>query len=125
MKFAKLTFRVAGIWGFLVIIPMYFLYNLIGKQDPPALSHPHFYFGWLGVTLAWQVAFLIIGSDPVRYRPIMIAAMLEKFGFAAAVAVLLVLKAINVQEAVMAVPDAILLVLFLLAYRKTGPALRS
>lgn len=43
------------------------------------------------MTLAWQIAFLIVASDPLRYRPIMIAAIVEKFGYVAA----LVLLAIN------------------------------
>ena len=119
MRFAKLTFRFAGIWGLAVIIPMYFLYNFIGRQDPPALSHPHFYFGWLGVTVAWQVLFLILSSDPVRYRPMMLAASLEKVGFVLAVCVLLALKMVNNQEAMTALPDAFWMVLFVVAYRKT------
>jgi hypothetical protein len=35
MKFAKIIFWIAGIWGVLVLAPLYFMFNLIGRQDPP------------------------------------------------------------------------------------------
>jgi len=57
-------------------------------QYPPAINRPEFYYGFAGVTLAWQVMFLVIASDPVRYRTAMLPAVLEKAGFAIAVPVL-------------------------------------
>lgn len=56
MKFAKMVFRIAGIWGLLVITPLYFMFNLIGKKDPPPITHPGFFYGFVGVALAWLVA---------------------------------------------------------------------
>src|SRR5581483_2072394 len=79
MRFARIVFRVAGIWGFVILTPIYFMYDRIGQQYPPPLTHPDFFYGFIGVALVWQVAFLIISTDPVRFRPMMIAAMLEKF----------------------------------------------
>ena len=79
MKFAKIVFLVAGIWGVLVITPLFFLFDLIGKNDPPAITHPGFYYGFACVTLAWQIAFLVISRDPVRLRPMMIPCMLKNF----------------------------------------------
>ena len=35
MKFAKIVFWIAAIWGFLVITPLYFMFDLIAKNDPP------------------------------------------------------------------------------------------
>src|SRR5690242_11290562 len=104
MRFATLTFRAAGIVGLLTILPMYFLYDSISRKDPPALNHPQFYFGFLGVTLAWQILFLILSTDPVRYRPMMIPAILEKLGFLSAVAVLVSLNMMSAQQAVVTVP---------------------
>ena len=63
MRFAKVVFYVAGAWGFLILVPMYFLLDTVGRQAPPAVTHPEFYFGFIGVALAWQVAFFVIGSD--------------------------------------------------------------
>ena len=64
MKFAKIVFYAAGIWGILVLTPLYFLFDRIGRQDPPPITHPGFYYGFVGVALAWQIAFLIIAPTP-------------------------------------------------------------
>src|SRR5258708_3716735 len=85
MKFEKVVFWVAGIWGLVVITPLYFLFDLIGKQDPPAITHPGFYYGFAGCALAWQIAFICIGRDPVRLRVMMIPSVVEKFTFGVAV----------------------------------------
>jgi hypothetical protein len=72
MKFAKVVFWIAGIWGVMELTPLFFMFDTIGRQDPPAITHPQFYFGFLGVALAWQFVFLVIATDPLRYRPIMV-----------------------------------------------------
>ena len=38
--------------------------------------------------MAWQIAFLIIGSSPARFRLLMIPSILEKFGHVVTVAAL-------------------------------------
>jgi hypothetical protein len=43
----------------------------IGQDQPPAITHPEFYYGFVGVATTWQVTFLIIRRDPKRYRPLM------------------------------------------------------
>jgi len=52
MRFAKVVFTIAGIYGVLVITPLFFVYDLIGKNDPPPITHPGFYYGFTCVTLA-------------------------------------------------------------------------
>jgi hypothetical protein len=84
MHFARWTFRLAGIYGLLVMTPQLFLEAQVGRDYPPPITHPEYFYGFVGVALAWQVAFLIIGQDPVRYRPIMLAAVIEKVSFGAA-----------------------------------------
>lgn len=88
MKFARVVFAIAGIWGVLIVTPLYFTRDLIGRQYPPPITHPDFYYGFVSVTLVWQLAFLLIATDPVRFRPIMVAAMLEKFVYIAAMTTL-------------------------------------
>jgi hypothetical protein len=80
MKFAKIVFLVAGIWGVLLLAPLYFLFDMIGTRDPPPITHPAFFYGFAGLGLAWQVAFFVIARDPLRFRPIMIPSILEKLG---------------------------------------------
>jgi hypothetical protein len=122
MRFAKIAFRVAGVWGILVLIPLYFLFDQPPAVYRPTLSYPFTYYGFLGVAMAWQVAFLIIASDPVRYRPLMIAAMLEKFGHVATGAVLYAQAQIAAPEFRTVVPDLVLGALFVIAYRRTSTA---
>src|SRR5580693_2016569 len=88
MKFAKIVFWIAGIWGLLVITPLYFFFDLIGRNDPPAITHPGFFYGFVGCALAWQVAFCFMATDPFRYRPLMIPSILEKATYAVAIIVL-------------------------------------
>ena len=81
MKIATWVFRIAGAIGLLQIVPLYFYEAQLAVDMPPALNHPEYYYGMIGVTLAWQVAFLLISTDPLRYRPLMPVAMLEKASF--------------------------------------------
>ena len=76
--FARRVFTVAGIYGLVVLVPFYFLERWLGENRPPAITHAEFYYGFAGVAVAWQVAFLIIGRDPVRYRLLMLPAILAK-----------------------------------------------
>jgi len=88
MKFAKYTFLVAGVYGLLVLVPQYFLETKNGIDYPPPINHPEYFYGFVGIAVAWQLAFLVISRDPVRYRPMMIPAIVEKFTFGVATAVL-------------------------------------
>ena len=89
MKFAKIVFWIAGIWGVLMLTPLYFIFDMIGRNDPPPITHPAFYYGFVSVGLAFQVVFIVIARDPVRLRPMMIPSMLEKFGYGATLLVAL------------------------------------
>ncbi len=95
MTFAKWTFRLAGIYGLLVLVPMYFFEQKIGRDFPPAITHPEHFYGFLGVAVAWQFAFLLLAQDPVRYRPLMLVAVLEKAGYGIATVVLFSLGRIS------------------------------
>ena len=116
MRFAKAVFWVAGIWGILMITPLYFIFELIGKKDPPAITHPGFYYGFVGVALAWQIAFLVIARDPVRLRPMMIPSMVEKFSYAITVVALVMQGRMHGSDLVFAGTDLSLGVLFVIAY---------
>jgi hypothetical protein len=121
MKFAKVVFWVAGIWGVVVITPLYFMFDLIGRQDPPAITHPGFYYGFVGCALAWQIAFICIGRDPVRLRVMMIPSVVEKFTFGVAVVALVMQGRMHSGDLVFAATDLTLGVLFVAAYAKMKP----
>jgi hypothetical protein len=119
MKLAKIIFRIAGTWGLLILTPMYFLLDRLGKDSPPPVTHAEFYYGFIGLALVWQVAFFLIASDPVRFRPIMVAAMLEKFVYVPTVLLLSRTWPISPGEWVGCGADFVLGVLFIVAYLKT------
>jgi hypothetical protein len=66
MKFARWLFWIAGAFGLAAIYP---LYRVPGTPT---------YYGLLATLIAWQAAFFVIGSNPSRYRWLMIPAVLEK-----------------------------------------------
>jgi hypothetical protein len=119
MRLAKWVFLLAGSTGILMVMPPYFLEQQLGRDNPPPVNHPEFYYGFLGVTLAWQLMFLVIGSDPIRFRKAMLPAMLEKASFAIAIPILYVLERVAVTWVGFAAMDAMWLVLFIVAYRRT------
>lgn len=119
MRFAKVVFWVAGIWGVLVITPLYFMFDLIGRKDPPTITHPGFFYGFVGVGLAWQIAFLFIAREPVRLRPMMIPSVVEKFSYGIAVVALVLQGRMHHSDLVFAGTDLMLGVLFVMAWMKT------
>ncbi len=86
--FARNVFLIAGGYGFLALLPQYFLEDSINRNFPPSLTHPEQFYGFIGVSLAWQCAFLLIASNVARFRIFMLAAILEKVSFGAATLVL-------------------------------------
>ena len=119
MRFAKIVFRIAGIWGLLVIIPLYFLFNTAGRQNPPAINHPEFYFAFVGVTLVWQIAFFVIASNPARFRPFIIVAVFEKLIYIVTIIVLYIQHQVASNQLVWVGTDSILCLLFVASYFKT------
>jgi hypothetical protein len=122
MTFAKRCFLFAGIAGLLVLLPQYFLEEQIGRDYPPPISHPHLFYGFVGVAVAWQVAFLVIATDPVRFRPMMIPAVLEKLSFAIPTAVLFIKGRTPAVVFGAGMFDLFLSVLFVVSYLRTAPA---
>ena len=81
MKFARWLFAVCGVYGIVALAPLYFMETKLGKDYPPAITHAEFFYGCIGVALAWQVAFFVICVDPRRFRPMMLVGVLEKLGY--------------------------------------------
>jgi len=119
MRLAKYVFTGAGIWGIVVLTPLYWLFDITGRRYAAPVDYPHFFYGFLSVAMAWQIAFLVIGSNPARFRPLMIPAILEKLGFVSTLAVLYAQSRISAADAQAAVPDLMLCVLFVVALATT------
>jgi len=119
MRFAKIVFIGAGIWGISVLVPLYWLVDLTGRHYAVPTDYPQFFYGFLSVAMAWQFAFLVIGTNPVRLRPLMIPAVIEKLGYVATVIVLRGHARISSSDTVVIVPDLFFGILFILALAKT------
>jgi uncharacterized membrane protein YccC len=119
MKLAKIVFWIAGIWGVLVVLPLYFMFDLLGRKDPPPITHPGFFYGFVGAALAWQLAFFVIANDPARYRPLMVPSVFEKFSYAIAVVILVVQGRMRSSDLLFGGIDLLLGVFFVIAYLRT------
>jgi len=120
MKVARWIFTIAGIYGILVIAPLYFAEGPIAQNDPPAITHPEYYYGFAAITSTWQIAFLVMASDPVRYRALMPVAILEKLGWVITVTVLYAQGRVAANALPLGAADMVLGILFAIAFVKTG-----
>ena len=115
-KFSKRVFLVAGIYGLLTLPPQYLLEEKLGRDFPPPLTHPEQFYGFIGVALAWQFAFLLIARDIQRYRMFMPPAILEKISFGMAAIVLYAQGRVVPFVAGAGVVDLLFAALFALAF---------
>jgi hypothetical protein len=114
--FAKRVFQIAGIWGLLILLFAYGAYFFGGDEWSVVTSHPQYVHGFFLVTFAWQVAFLLIATDPIRYRLLMLAAMLEKFPFTLATMLLYAAGTVDTTVLAAGLIDGLFGVLFSIAY---------
>jgi hypothetical protein len=120
MRFARFVFIGAGVWGITVLTPLFWLVDITGRRYPPPADYPQFFYGFLAVAMAWQIAFLVIGSNPARFRPFMIPAVIEKLGYVSMLIVFYAQGRIPAVDAQPAWPDLILGLLFVMAFVKTA-----
>src|SRR5262245_27673428 len=116
ITFARGLFLVAGIYGVVVVAPLFFLESHLSEQYPPAITHPEFFYGFACVTLAWQIVYLMMSRDPVRYRPILVPAVVGKAGFAVAAFALVAQGRLEASSLVLPAIDLVLAALFVWAF---------
>jgi len=120
MNFSRKVFLIAGIYGLLVVTPQYFMESWVGGKFPPPVTHPEYYYGFVGAVVVWHLLFLVISKDPLRYRAMMPVAALEKLAFGAPILVLYFQNRAALAIVGAAVIDLILGALFLVSYGRTG-----
>jgi hypothetical protein len=108
-----------------VLTPLYFIFDVIGRKDPPPITHPAFYYGFVIVGLAFQIVFMVIARDPVRLRPMMIPSVIEKFGYGATLLALYLQRRLHPQDLALGCVDVLFGVSFLIAFLRTGNSLQS
>jgi|HubBroStandDraft_6_1064221.scaffolds.fasta_scaffold2161710_1 hypothetical protein len=112
VRFAHWVFLLAGIVGLIEVTPLLFLENVIGVRQPPPITHPEFYYGFVVIALTWQIAFLIIARDPARYLPLLPVLFLEKLLYPIAVFVLYAQGRVTAQAFPGPILDLVWLALF-------------
>lgn len=120
MKAARWIYAIAALYGIIALVPQFFLEGAAAEASPlGAVSHPEFYYGFIGTALAWQAAFLVIAWNPVRFRALMPVTFLEKIAFAVPAGVLYLEGRVSEPVLIGGAIDAVLLVAFIIAYVKT------
>lgn len=120
MKFARWVFTLGGIWGVLVIGPLFFLEETLASASQP-FTHPDAFYGFAASTFAWQLGYLVIGRDPARYRPFMLLGAMGKVIYFAACWGLYAEGRIPIAVPAVVSPDILLAVLFVVAWFRTRP----
>lgn len=113
MRLAKWIFLVAGGFGLLATVPLLFTESAMGVKQP------EFYYGFVCLNLCWQILYLFLSSDPVRYRSMMIPAFLAKASGAIALSWLYLLTRVSTQWIVIGAVDGLFAILFVVAYWST------
>jgi hypothetical protein len=120
MRFARRVFSIATLFGLAVIPPMFFLEGRFGRDYPPPITHPEFYYGFVGAVFAWQLVYLLVAWDPLRYRPLMLLGAVCKMSFATATFILVAQGSAPAGPATLVTVDVVLSVLFVWAFVVTG-----
>ena len=117
MNFVRIIFGLAAAWGFLVLVP-----GLFAEAGP----RPEYYYGFVGLALVFQLVFVMIAIDPVRFAPLIPIAVLEKLAFFLPVTLLYAQGRVAMGPVfVGGMVDGLLMLLFLLAWflsRRAAPA---
>jgi hypothetical protein len=119
VTFARRVFLTAGATGAAFVLPLYFLEARISAENPPAITHPEYYYGFVGVTLVWQILFFVVAYQPWRYRTIMLVAILEKISYGLALPMLFATHRVSAFIFLTGLIDLVWAVLFAVAYGKT------
>jgi hypothetical protein len=93
----------------------------IGQETPPAITHPEYFYGFLGTALAWQFLFLVLSKDPLRYRAMILPSVLEKASYGIGLIILFVQHRLALSVLTIGSVDWIFAALFIAAQMKTGP----
>ena len=104
-------YRGAAVYGLLALLPQY--------HRAPVPRADVATYGFIGTAAAFQLVFLVIASDPVRFRALMPVSVVEKLAFALPVAVLFWLGKVPAAVLAIGAIDLGLGVSFALAWVRT------
>ncbi len=119
-SFARRVFKVAGIYGLLVLAPQYLVETGVLPGAPLPLTRPSDFYGFVGVALVWQFVFLLIATDPRRYRALIPLAVLEKLVFGIPVLMLYAAGRVEAVVLVFGTIDLVLASLFFVSLKSVA-----
>ncbi|HEY0566439.1 MAG TPA: hypothetical protein VGC88_12690 [Terriglobales bacterium] len=120
MRALKSLLAVCGIYGIVVLFPLYFLEGRIGRDNPPAITHPEYFYGFVGIGLVWQLAILLVARDPLRYRSLLGLCVIEKLSFGIAGPVLAIEGRSPQSLVAFGAVDVLMAVAFAYAFLRLG-----
>lgn len=121
MNMARWVFLLAGIYGIVTVAPLYFLEGAITRATVP-VTHPEYFYGFVGLCLVWQIFFLMISRNPSHWRPAMPIAVLEKLSFSIPVWALYLNQRVSASVVGFASIDLLWAALFVIAFLRTSPS---
>jgi hypothetical protein len=120
MSFSRAVFGAAAVYGLILLLPLYFLEASIGSTAPPPITHPEYFYGFIGTTSVMQLVYLAIAFDPRRFRPLMPVATLAKLSFFVPNLILFALGRLPAAPLAFSFVDLALGALFLVAFFRTA-----
>ena len=99
----------------------YFLEKQIGAATVP-IAYPEYFYGFVGTALSAQILFLIISMDPARFRPAMVACVIEKLAFGIPVWKLWSMSRVGTDVVSFGSVDLVWAALFRIVYFRLGRA---
>jgi hypothetical protein len=121
MKFTRVTFAIAGVYGLLVLLPLHFAGHGPGVESPSSLTHDQLFFGLIGVFALWQVLFLLIAAEPSKFKILIPFACFEKLAFVLPCVVLYWQQEVTRADLMFGLIDLVLAAAFLVAMFGTRP----
>ena len=118
---AKGIYTIAGIYGLNVLLPLYFGEHVLATMGQ-VLTRPEYYYGFIGAAGSFQLVYLAIGRDPIRFRPLMPLTLVAKWSFTIPVAILFLAGRVDTITMILASVDAMIGLAFLRAWRITPVA---
>jgi hypothetical protein len=120
VKASRYIFLIAGMYGILVTLPLFFMEQRLNAEYPPAITHPEYFYSFAGVTLVFQFLFFFIAFDPARYRNLMLLSVVEKLSLVPAFLILFPSGKFPLMMILPFAIDLVLGVLFAVSYTITG-----
>lgn len=117
--FAKRVYLGAAIYGFIVLVPQYFLEATL----VPPTTHPEQFYGFIGLALVWQFVFVMIARDVARYHLLMPVTVLEKLAFGLPAMILFAQGRVPAEVVAVGGGDLVLGALFAISYFKVHRSL--